>query len=947
MYRRLRKTSVCFWVLILIMGGISWLATQPVAATDGNNSTARLASHHSVLAQASTGHEAACWSLDVVLLIDQSWSMHSPHPLDRPADERAPASDPKGFRFDAAKDIIDRLLFNRRDQCSEAIHRVGVIMFGHRTDDVLTLVQLDPDPALDVDATIQWAQGYKEDIDEAGTDRTQQGTDIRIAFEAAEDMLSNAPPIDDPPHYDPRRQVVLLLTDGNPAGVGDVESYMCELMEYLDASDWDEHYIWVVALNSGMPYLDNRGCDGPIRRNWQYIAEQHGGRLADLPYNLQLVPSVVREITTEMLGRSGIELACGVPFFVEPYVELGTFTFFRDDPELAVTLSKSDDIDQTDIVYELRHGQVQKDMTSDQSHGMELESYTPEAYKEVYRIRRPRPGRWQFDVAGLSENECRRRISAYYEPVGAEVVLVSPRTLLPQVLEDPYYDPEASASFEVSVEGPAGRLLPQEELYPLDVRVIWALPSGNTALPNGEPVQPFELHLDEQGHWVSESPVLAPEEGQYPISIVATSRHADPEEDPPDFDVARQSAHYEVRHLERFGFTIEEPVAHSVLPCNAIRDHWAIGQPIDIAVRLRDSEQRPAGSSTYRIAAPDEAFTAVLLDSDGGVLDTITLKSSSAESGVFRGRLLEEEVVRGCGEVKVVVTFDGLYDVANFILPVTTIEAPLTRVRSEGVETRIISPQDSSRLPLHGSFTDAVLDAVALVPVEIELYALDGSPLNPTVVAAGAVAELYTAKMIGSDPSRWESLVLTVTERVDHHILVATGGSTLADEGTYQLVLIPQQAAFSEGYIPVQTDPYVVTFERRDHLWTRPGTTRSAIGVASVLLLAIVGVFVGNILTRPKGIITFKHRKTGLVMHEESMGHPWRGLWHKYKSKDPALKDLGLSKIEATRARAPEGDSRAVNLVFYDENGDPFIQEEVVSSGEEFDLDVEIVVRYD
>ena len=82
-------------------------------------------------------------------------------------------------------------------------------------------------------------------------------------------------------------------------------------------------------------------------------------------------------------------------------------------------------------------------------------------------------------------------------------------------------------------------------------------------------------------------------------------------------------------------------------------------------------------------------------------------------------------------------------------------------------------------------------------------------------------------------------------------------------------------------------------------------------------------------------------------MHEEILGRPLRGWRHTYKSKHPALEELGISRLVATRAKPHEEAIRAINLTLYDETGAPFIQEDELSSGEEFDLDAEIIVSYD
>jgi hypothetical protein len=107
-----------------------------------------------------------------------------------------------------------------------------------------------------------------------------------------------------------------------------------------------------------------------------------------------------------------------------------------------------------------------------------------------------------------------------------------------------------------------------------------------------------------------------------------------------------------------------------------------------------------------------------------------------------------------------------------------------------------------------------------------------------------------------------------------------------------------------------------------------------------------------NIVTRPVGVISFIHYKTQAALHEEYLGRPLRGLWHKFSSRNPALKDLNLkdlslSKIAVTKAKPePEKGGRAITFQLYDQEG-KLVTEQTLHSGEIYDLDADIGVKYE
>lgn len=220
-----------------------------------------------------------CQPFDIVLLVDQSASMFS-------------SSDPQGYRFEVAKLFLERLIRSRQGVCKEAVHRFGLITFGDRAEVIVPLSRIDLGEQADPEL---WSASYKTKIDEAAIDRSQSGTDFFEAFEAAK-RLFEVPLVSDPVDCDPRRQVVILLTDGHPEPeeVEDMRNYMCTLVDLLTV--WQETSIWVATFNAGRAYLSDPGCNGSIRRDWEIVASRHGGELVALPYNEQALSAFVDKV---------------------------------------------------------------------------------------------------------------------------------------------------------------------------------------------------------------------------------------------------------------------------------------------------------------------------------------------------------------------------------------------------------------------------------------------------------------------------------------------------------------------------------------------------------------------------------------------------------------------------------------------------------------------------
>ena len=826
MLRRTQGTGLFLWRLILLMTATLWFAGWVPVAAARRSSGAWPAGHRGPPAQAAAGDEVTCWSLDMMLLIDQSRSMFA-----------GDASDPDGYRFLAAEDVLDRLIFSGLDQCSEAVHRFGLITFGDRADKILPLVSLDLD---ENDDPQLWTEPLRARIDEAAQDTTQQGTDFLQAFEAAAELFEEAESVDGAEPDAQRRRVVVLLTDGSPAGIrGSVPDYMCDLRDYLNGPSWEGYSIWVVALSASQSYLDNPGCGGTIRHNWEDIAESHRGRLLGLPYNEQLIPAFLNDIVDTEFGRRGERLGCGEVFYLDPYLQQVTFTFYRRGQDVSVTLARLDET-SSEPLYTVRGPGEEEIMRPEEAPGVDFREdlYVSSSYKEQFVLDLPPPGPWQFYVEDLAMEECQRRVEGRMTPRVAGVRLLEPVHVLERVPDPPYYDrTEEPARFVVELQTEAGALVAPEADYPLEVTVDWQLPSGAETMPDGTVIQPVSLYPEPEGRWTSVEPVVAPEEGVYSFTVVGTALRGDRSS---EFTVFTRTATYEVRDVRRLAFAVEAPQAAQSLLCNEVIDCTPVALPLPVRVRLLDETGQQLDGKDRITTDLNQAFRATWLEADGRMLGATTLTASSEEPGLFEGVLrVEGSETLGCGETEVAVSFVGSYDAEHFTMPVTSLRVPLTRSRLQGVMIEASQPQEGARVPLHRNFRCACRGEVQPVSLVLKLTDCSGTPIDPSEIVSGTPESLCEVRLVG--PSSLDARTIRLEQVVldGSPVLRATAELAGMEPGSYGFEVL-QVGELPVGYVLAQGGMPHVEFELRDTPLTNP-TTCQTLKWGTIGIIVIAG----------------------------------------------------------------------------------------------------------
>lgn len=927
------RVVIAFVFGILFMG-FSIQINQPVSAAP-----------RSLLSSAPASPE--CWPLDIVMLIDESTSMSGK--------AGAKANDPQGYRFTAAKRILSLLISNRRSQCPEAVHRLGVIAWGDYTQTALNLIAVDLSKE---ENRNQWSKPYEDAIDGISKYKAQNGTDPKLAFEAADKMLDQAPRLVSPPDYGMRKQVIILLTDGDPRGIGvnnagGVEKYMRTLYDELNNPKWNKRSIWIVALmdqNSTSSYLKQKVFDDKtLEQVWQEIAEKHGGRLDIRDYNPQKIPMALNDIIDAEFGQPGKKIQCG-DFYIDPYLQSVQFVFSKrlQYENVPIILSKLDDV-SGDVLYQYIEGEITVAEPDSKMTMLEEDGYRHEATIEEYTFNLPMPGRWHFELEGVNQQDCRAGVEARQKPKNIDIEFAQLKNnVVPQMAEAPYYDSEAPILFAVAVTFADGAPFEEIPAYPLSITGTVELPDGSSYLPNGDPYPAISFQRTaESGIWSSQQPILAPLEGFYSLQLVGylqsyleiTSTNTVKLH---SYAAVTRTLTFEGRKYGRLSFVIQEPLEGTKVLCNTVNvaRRELIGQPVPVTVQLLAPDGKPADTGYYLTSDPSQTFQARFLDADGNELSAGYLTPSGGSAlGLFEGVLMADQMaVVGCGKVMVKVDFVGSVDGERYILPKTTNIVTLNRVWSEGVVATITTPMAGDKFLLHSDFMAASKPDVVL-PVDLAfiLQDLSGRPIDPAQIAATTPERLYTARLVGPAPGQSEALTLTLKEMTFN----AAGGLTMAQEGEYRFEIIANPQAFKEGYIPADNAPVSVTFLRRDLLWTSPATFRT-VAISSVVFLAFLVCLAIYLLTgAPGGTLEI----TGYGRPNDILAGPFSLRGRRFPMiTSRSLSNLGIKRIRVRKAKSLEGRSRAIKAVVVSNEGqeiaDCFLE---VDQPTPFSPDAEIV----
>ena len=348
-------------------------------------------------------------SLDVILLIDNSWSMSHGNPV-----TGVPPSDPEELRIRAAKFLVDYLRANA--ETVEANYRVGVVSFGGEVSDVIPLRLLQDDTV-------------REGIQAEEIRRTDFLGPLQFATKEFREKSFGTG----------NRMAVILLTDGRP-NLTDVPMSEQELLDHFEdlaplVGELQEGGVSLFVLGIGDAQED--------RDNWtrlippeHYISITSATELADVYHDIVvgLIGVAVSEGETIPAGQT-------VSVEVEPYLERVVFSFVKSDPAIRVVL-----IPPTGAVLTPTIGG------------------TDDVHHSIYRITNPDAGEWRVFWEG--EGEVRYWVDKQYplirvEPIESASPVGQPITITASLVRNGEVVVDPSLHLEAEITLPGGDIVTQ------------------------------------------------------------------------------------------------------------------------------------------------------------------------------------------------------------------------------------------------------------------------------------------------------------------------------------------------------------------------------------------------------------------------------------------------------------------------------------------------------
>ncbi|MGQ9595252.1 MAG: hypothetical protein ACUVXH_12080 [Anaerolineae bacterium] len=901
--------------------------------------------------------QSQCYGLDLVLIVDQSWSMA--------------VNDVYRGREAAVAYVIDRLGDNAVYYCSGVQHRLAVIGFGEETSttpaykDYIAETIIAPTPE-----TVEIWESERETLKAKYEVEFLGNTDFLPPLLHASSILEGWR--ERPPQGDQsvRRQAVILVTDGGPCKTtegckgnpGEWEAlpkYLDLLRENLrpegDVMPYRGAtgiYFFVVAFqDSSLPEYDYL-ADPTVRGLWEQVTEQHGGRLVVLNKsregrfdNVDLSVKLT-EALDALLGSALIRNRCGEPIYVEAYLDTLLIHVFK------VGAETGKEIDQVMIrvAHDRKDGSqdIYLDGKALQGDAGVIRDYTEQGPNERYVIGRPAPGKWWVTAEGA---DLCKHVDVRYQVANLDHYPLSPRDgeELAQIDEPPYYDPENPQLFIYAIkERITGAPLAEQEGFPIHAVLVVQPPSGQK--------QEFLLQRTATGAWASAEPLVLREVGEHRWTLRVTTPSVREDAKEP-YLILSDAGSFQVNAVQRFGFEILEPQQGAKYPVN-----WLLGAsskpvPVTVTLGLVDAAGSPLPPSqvqTVFLDPLDQVFEAQITGPQGEKMEARNL-AYDPQRNVFTAVLRSAEHLSNeidtPGTYTVEVLLEGRHRKAQWHPRHKTGKVSITREQVRPITFSVEAGQDEegiARFPLYCGRIACVGAQVAPVTFKVLVRHADQPTvlLAPSEVAREDPEEVFRAFLL--TPSR-EFITITLRPQTEPEgpVWVGKAGENLAEAGEYTLSVEPVLSALAPVYQLVDPSPAKLKVLREDHWLTRPSTCRATYGGLATLAVLFLAFMIWNVRTRPTGIITFRDRRTGVVLHQEVLAKGWRGLWHTYRAKGGGLDALDISKLEAKRARPPEGVSKAIDLKLFDKDGGCFVDESGVGSGESFDLDRDVVVRYD
>ncbi|MCL4266933.1 MAG: hypothetical protein KJ069_27385 [Anaerolineae bacterium] len=862
--------------------------------------------HQTTVFAQATDINDKCHPIDLVILIDQSESMGG--------NATTAANDAEGQRFDAAVNITDYLANHSAWLCAEESiqHRVAVVGFG----DLASIAQDGPDNPYQQDIEVYLAstiiplenlegmtqreitEGWgqrRESIEteiRSGANESLGATDHRSAFLAANDILAEwrGQPLGEKP----RRQVVIMLTDGEPCVsnrgcppqtynltldlMGDLEEITNSLGDefpYYGLGNPESVYISTI-------FLSRTGVTPTSQDKWEQITQSHGGDIYPVTSS-SLLTKVINDALDPITGSGREPLECGEPKWVRPYLDnviiFYTFPIVENPRGQAVLNIETDDEN-----YALRGGvPITGNLTAD--------DYLTFRGNESYIFNSPLPGRYYVTVPGLEDCTDELSLSVEFATISGNVAAPVPDSVFPAIVDPPHYSNALNSTFVLEMWDKNGEPLEEIDGYPLVV---------TATVRNGDYEKVYELDrvVGQNGRYETSSPIETPLPGNYTWDLLATVRHPDSAEG--NIDVFEDDGSFRGSAVELMTFAIETPQEGNVTPLNSVSGTSQIPESLAVAVNVLDANGESI-DVTQILADWSTLFEARLSDGTT-VLETIELHLDPATKNRFVGQFENGSIDNlpepGVHIITVETDWGGNENYNELTHAPATFESSVTVEQYEikPLQLELMPPPEAS-LHQRDTWLRMFLKQNGLQPFPVSVRVVDPLNEDAPLFLNEVLNDLDSFEVVAETPSGiTQTITLAESNNVAEQLLVGSGGELLDESGEYTLSIRVNDDQLLEEYAWAQTS-YEETFTREDSTYTNP-TTWTGVQVAVGLILLMVIIWLIYIFSGgPTGYLVIVD--TGTKAEVISLKLRKRRRVNKFKKS--IFKQVGIERITAQK----------------------------------------------
>lgn len=858
----------------------------------------------SVQAQSNSAN-GKCRPIDIVILLDQSESMYGS------AANNLSGNDIEGQRFIASGTIVDYLANHAIWLCSEEgiQHRIAVVGFG----DLAASSQNGPDNPYIEDTKIyleptsipagnpagkdqsqvleEWKQQRENIIAsiDAGQGDNLGATDHRSAFMVAKDILAEWQ--EDSLGDQPRRQAVIMLTDGEPCVANrgcppQTYSLTMELMNELQemTSSTGDDFPFFGAENPESVYISalllSRRPDGDVSWDkWEEITQIHGGDIYTTT-NSALLTKEINDALDPITGSGREPLDCGEPKWVQPYLD-NVIVFYafptQAEPAGAAVIT----IDADNEQYGIQGG-------TPITGNLTIDDYLTFRGNERYVFNSPIPGLYRVFVPNLSD--CTDELSLKVEsaPVSGEVIEPKPDSIFPAAVDPPYYSDALHSRFVLEMRDKNGQPLQEIAGYPLAVQAV---------VQHGSDEKTYTLEKvpGEDGRYES-AIIETPLPGKYTWELSATVRSPNPEEG--SIEIFKDNGSFEASPVELLIFTIDTPADGYTGAINRVDGTSRIPEPLDIAVTVINADGDDV-DVTQILEDWDSLFTAQLSDG-ANIFETISLQLDPTSKNHFTGQFSNGSVDNvyesGTHIVQVTADWGGKdnYDELTYAPALNEASVTIEQYEIVPLQLEMILP-DSAPLHKRENPLTMLLKQNGLQPFDLSVRVVASESGEPQRLE-DVLTDLNGFDVAVQTPSGiTQTINLVESGNVAEQLLIGRGGETLDESGEYIFSMLVTDDQLATGYAWAQKS-YEAPLPREDTLYTKPSTWTGAQITLLIILIIIIGLLIRAFSGGPTGVLIVSD-SDGEAIIELSL----RKRRRVNKFKRSVLREAGIKRIVARK----------------------------------------------